>query len=354
MGAFVVAPFVARDPRVHRRPPVEPVPALDTEADIVVRGLLEPRARPVMNPAQQQARLAGAADQPRTDDGCEVVFRHDEIRDWHDNIRLDYGYALTIASAQGLTVDRVFLLTDGKPARETIYPAATRHREGLDIYVNRAPLTIDIAERRPEDRADRPVMDADIRSHLADRWSRSQPKEAALDYITDGAWRDRREKAARQEKCTRAGERPGSAANDNAIVRIAGEIRHTALGWRHGAAVDALAAGREAVLAEYGAHRARISAGDDAVALSPAFGQTLDRHAALLKVAEPFRARPRTLDRLLAERGGSAARSSTPSRPFMTAQAATAARPPCGTCIGSGARPDWRRHVHRGWRLART
>ena len=39
-----------------------------------------------------------------------VSFRHDEIRDFHDNIRIDYGYAMTIASAQGLTVDRAFLL----------------------------------------------------------------------------------------------------------------------------------------------------------------------------------------------------------------------------------------------------
>ena len=75
----------------------------------------------------------------RTDDGRRVAFRHDEIRDWHDNIRLDYGYAMTIASAQGLTVDRAFLLVDDRPARETIYPAATRHREALDVYVNRSP-----------------------------------------------------------------------------------------------------------------------------------------------------------------------------------------------------------------------
>ena len=67
----------------------------------------------------------------RTDDGRRVTFRHDEIRDYKDNIRLDYGYALTIASAQGLTVDRAFLLADARPARETIYPAATRHREAL-------------------------------------------------------------------------------------------------------------------------------------------------------------------------------------------------------------------------------
>ena len=60
----------------------------------------------------------------RTDDGRKVKFRHDEIRDWYGNIRLDHGYALTIASAQGLTVDRAFLLADARPARETIYPAA--------------------------------------------------------------------------------------------------------------------------------------------------------------------------------------------------------------------------------------
>ena len=123
----------------------------------------------------------------RTDGGRRVTFRHDEIRDWHDNIRLDYGYAMTIASAQGLTVDRAFLLVDDRPARETIYPAATRHREALDIYVNRSPLAFDIAEHRPEDQADMPVLDSDVRAYLAERWSRSQPKEAALDYSRSGA-----------------------------------------------------------------------------------------------------------------------------------------------------------------------
>ena len=130
----------------------------------------------------------------RTDDGRAVSFRHDEIRDFHDNIRLDYGYAMTIASAQGITVDRAFLLIDDRPSRETVYPAATRHREGIDVYVNRAPIVFDIAEHRPEDEADMPVTDIDVRAYLAERWSRSQPKEAALDYIADGAWRDARER----------------------------------------------------------------------------------------------------------------------------------------------------------------
>ena len=243
----------------------------------------------------------------RTDDGRMVKFLHDEIRDYKDNIRLDYGYALTIASAQGLTVDRTFLLTDARPARETIYPAATRHREGLDIYVNRAPLVFDITERRPEDQAEQPVTDTDIRAHLAERWARSQPKEAALDYIADGAWRDpredlRKDRAAKEARQETVETRP--PANDNALIRTAGEIRHAALGWRHGAAVDAFAAERVEVMAAWEELRMRTRADGDAVALSPAFRETLDRHAGLLKQAAPFRAKPRTFNRLLAERAG--------------------------------------------------
>ena len=268
----------------------------------------------------------GAVDQPsvlitaRTDDGRRVTFRHDEIRDWHDNIRLDYGYAMTIASAQGLTVDRAFLLVDDRPARETIYPAATRHREALDIYVNRSPLAFEIADRRPEDEAERPVLDSDVRAYLAERWSRSEPKEAALDYVSDGAWRDAREdaRAGIGNGATRPSgprhEGPGErqeeaaethdAANDNAIVRIAEEIRHAVAGWRHGAAVDAFAAERAKVLSAWDGLRERTRDEGDAVALNPAFRETLDRHGALMRRAETFRARPQVFERLLAERAG--------------------------------------------------
>ena len=243
----------------------------------------------------------------RTDDGRQLTFLHDEIRDWHDNIRLDYGYAMTIASAQGLTVDRAFLLVDDRPARETIYPAATRHREGIDIYVNRSPLAFDIANRRPEDQADMPVTDSDVRAYLAERWSRSQPKEAALDYVADGVWRDPRE-----EKRHRPGPGDGrgeagearAAANDNAIVRVAREIRHAVNGWRHGAAVDAFEAERVEVLAAWEELRERSREKGEAVALSPAFRETLDRHGALMKQATMFRGKPQVFERLLVERAG--------------------------------------------------
>ena len=262
----------------------------------------------------------------RTDDGRRVTFRHDEIRDYHDNIRIDYGYAMTIASAQGLTVDRAFLLVDDRPSRETIYPAATRHREGIDVYVNRSPIVFDIAESLPEHEAERPVTDGDVRAYLAERWARSRPKEAALDYIADGMWRDAREgtranfEKGRSQLRGAGHDSPGegrkesaedhaaaatqAAANDNAIVRIAQEIRHAVNSWRHGAVVDAFAAERTEVLEAWDELRQRVRDQGDAVALSPAFRETLGRHGALLKQAASFRRRPQVFERLLAERAG--------------------------------------------------
>ena len=245
----------------------------------------------------------------RTEDGRAVSFRHDEIRDWYGNIRLDHGYAMTITSAQGLTVDRTFLLADARPARETIYPAATRHRERLDIYVNRAPLALDIADRRADNDREAAVTDTEIRAYLAERWSRSQPKEAALDYMTEGIWQDRREDVAedRVRSPCETREETGevrAAANDNALARIARDVRRTAFGWRHAQTVASFVDGRREVLASYDDLRERTRAEGDAVALGPAFHETLTRHAVLLKQAEAFRARPDEFASLLAERGG--------------------------------------------------
>ena len=244
-----------------------------------------------------------------TEDGRKVSFRHDEIRDWYGNIRLDHGYALTITSAQGLTVDRTFLLADARPARETIYPAATRHREGLDIYVNRAPLALDIADRRADNDREVAVTDTEIRAYLAERWSRSQPKEAALDYMADGTWENQRqnnqEVNARSIRETQ-GESPEAraAANDNALARIARDIRRATFGWSHAQAVSAFADGRGQVLAAYDDLRERTRAEGDTVALGRAYRDTLNRHAVLLKQAAAFRARPGDFASLLAERGG--------------------------------------------------
>ena len=249
----------------------------------------------------------------RTEDGRAVSFHHDEIRDWYGNVRLDHGYAMTITSAQGLTVDRTFLLADARPARETIYPAATRHREALDIYVNRAPLALDIADRRADNDREAAVTDTEIRAYLAERWSRSQPKEAALDYMADGVWEDRGEHVA-EDRVRSPGKAQGeadevrAAANDNALARIARDVRRTAFGWRHAQTVSTFADGRRQVLAAYDDLRERTRAEGDAVALGGAFLETLTRHGVLLKQAETFRARPDDFASLLAERGGIASK----------------------------------------------
>ena len=119
----------------------------------------------------------------RTDTGREVRFHHDEIRDYHGRIRLEHGYALTIASAQGLTADRVFLYADAKPARQTIYPAATRHRERLDFYLDRRPLVLDIIARAPEDAAAleaSPTMSSSPISASAGRGARPRRRRSII------------------------------------------------------------------------------------------------------------------------------------------------------------------------------
>ena len=95
-----------------------------------------------------------------------------------------------------------------------------------------------------------------------------------------------------------------AAANDNALLRIAQKIRHAVNGWRHGPAVYAFVAERTEVLAAWDKLRERARDEGDAVALSPAFRETLDRHGTLMRQATSFRSRPRTFKQLLAERAG--------------------------------------------------
>ena len=247
----------------------------------------------------------------QTDDGRKVSFHHDEIRDFHGHIRLDYGYALTIASAQGLTADRCFLLASQKPARQTIYPAATRHTERLDIYVDRQPLEVEIRDARPEDAAGDPVTNDDIKTYLARRWSRSQPKEAALDYMSEGMrTKYRAEDAETRLRATDPDHRNGpswAAANDNGdgLMRIlAGEMRADALNQTHGHTLEELARETQELFTSYRAHGARIKEhGNAAVVLSPEFAADISRNAVLLDQAKPYRKYAARYAPLLKRRG---------------------------------------------------
>ena len=244
----------------------------------------------------------------RTDRGRIVDFHHDEIVDWHGKVRLDYGYALTVASAQGLTVGRCFLLANRRPSRETIYPAATRHRDRLDIYVDRAPVEAAIRARRSEDIAGDPVTDEEVTDHLARAWSRERRKEAAGDYMTPGM----REAVFGAQKIEPAHDAPDwVAANDlgdGVLSDLALRIRYGEIEIRHGAAVEGLGKacrGLNKSLAAWDGRRA--AEGNAAVAMDPGFRADLRAAGAVLRAARPYMKDDPLHRRLLAERGGIAA-----------------------------------------------
>jgi len=89
----------------------------------------------------------------RTDDGRSVSF------DLKDYDRIDHGYAATIHKAQGMTVDRTYVLaTPGMDAHGS-YVALSRHRAGMDLhygqndFASQARLTRTLSRDRAKDMA---------------------------------------------------------------------------------------------------------------------------------------------------------------------------------------------------------
>ena len=78
--------------------------------------------------------------------------------------RLDHGYATTVHKAQGVTVDRAYVLADRSFDRNLAYVALTRHRHQLALYVDRE--TFASAE------------------HLQQVFAREPRKDLARDYRT--------------------------------------------------------------------------------------------------------------------------------------------------------------------------
>ena len=248
----------------------------------------------------------------RDDRGRQVTFYHDEIRDFFGNIRLDHGFALTMTAAQGLTVDRAFVLADDAPARETIYPAATRHRERLDLYVSRDGPLNRIKSNMPDQGADAQteITDQDILDHLATRWSRHQPKEAATDYTSDELLHEALQSTKSREPKPTQEHQPEparqAAPNDNSHTLFSWaskQLRRAALEFRYGHTVAMVAQGHREVSAAYDNLREQAREGGARITLSPAFNNTLLRHAQVLSAAEPFRRDPERFRDLLRDRG---------------------------------------------------
>jgi Ti-type conjugative transfer relaxase TraA len=92
----------------------------------------------------------------RLDDGRQVAFDHKNYGD------ITHGYAATIHKAQGVTVDRVYVLATPGLDRHAAYVALSRHRDAVLLHYGR------------DDFADQ--------GKLARALSRDRPKDNALDY----------------------------------------------------------------------------------------------------------------------------------------------------------------------------
>ncbi|GAA0555137.1 Ti-type conjugative transfer relaxase TraA [Rhizomicrobium palustre] len=92
----------------------------------------------------------------RLDDGRQVGF------DFKDYNQLDHGFAATIHKAQGVTVDRVYVLATPGLDRHAAYVALSRHRERVDLHLGRDDFADD--------------------SKLARTLSRERAKDMVSDY----------------------------------------------------------------------------------------------------------------------------------------------------------------------------
>ncbi|MDF7775698.1 Ti-type conjugative transfer relaxase TraA [Sphingomonas sp. AOB5] len=90
------------------------------------------------------------------DDGRSVAF---DIKDY---VQIDHGYAATIHKAQGMTVDRTYVLATPGMDRHSAYVALSRHRDRIDLHYGQ------------DDFADQ--------GRLARTLSRDRAKEMASDY----------------------------------------------------------------------------------------------------------------------------------------------------------------------------
>ncbi len=126
--------------------PGERIIFLRNERDLGVRnGTLATVER--VTPSRVQARL---------DDGRSVGF---DLKNYAD---IDHGYATTIHKAQGVTVDRAYVLATSGLDQHFSYVALSRHRDSVQLYYGRD--------------------DFDSPERLARTLGRERPKDMALDY----------------------------------------------------------------------------------------------------------------------------------------------------------------------------
>lgn len=101
---------------------------------------------------------------------------------------IDYNYAITAYSSQGQTVDRVFLVDSKRIDRRNAYVLCSRHRDALQIYLNKSELVEDmIKAKKYQDEIDFENNGSTLSmlNHLSERWGRPSNQQSAIIKFLD-------------------------------------------------------------------------------------------------------------------------------------------------------------------------
>ena len=152
------------------------------------------------------------------------------------------------------------------------------------------------------------MTDKDVREHLAQRWSRLQPKEAARDYMSEEMKADIHAQTAETLSPDRRNGPTWLGVNDNGsgtLTAAASRMRYGELATAQGATAERLGdAYRELAPALETWESIHASDGNAAFALDPAFEADFQRSLEAIDSAKPFMDGGARHEALLLERGG--------------------------------------------------
>lgn len=115
--------------------------------------------------------------------GRQIEFTTSEIADDKGRVPLAHGYAATVYSSQGLTVDTSYVVADHTMKRNEIYVAASRARDGCRIYLDRDGIEKSARSQMPlSDVARSAIPKERLRQHLSEAWARAQTKSSTRDF----------------------------------------------------------------------------------------------------------------------------------------------------------------------------
>jgi len=126
-------------------------------------------------------------------DGCSVNFAMSAIADHKGRVPIAHGYASTIFSAQGATVDAAYVVADHTMRRNEAYVAASRAREITCLYLDREKIDNAARSQMPLSEPARSMITHEQRRQvLVETWKRTQTKSSTRDFIISSALAEQR------------------------------------------------------------------------------------------------------------------------------------------------------------------